>query len=78
MQLPNIIPYGRLPLFANYAGSARRLPTPRRDMRYKHDGIRRVVHGNYLIFYHVGVHQIDVMRILHGAMDYEAILYSKD
>jgi toxin ParE1/3/4 len=46
--------------------------------RYKHDGIRRVVHGNYLIFYHVGVHQIDVMRILHGAMDYEAILYSKD
>jgi len=37
-----------------------------------------VVHGNYLIFYHVDVHQIDVMRILHGAMDYEAILYSND
>jgi len=47
-------------------------------MRYKHDGIRRVVHGNYLIFYHVGVHRIDVMGILHGAMDYEEILYSTD
>jgi toxin ParE1/3/4 len=80
MRLPNIIPHGRLPLFANYAGSALANAPKGYALvrRYKHDGIRRVVHGNYLIFYHVGVHRIDVMGILHGAMDYEEILYSTD
>ncbi len=54
--------------------------TPRRFPlvpRYEHTGVRRVVHGNYLIFYHVGVHKIDVLRIVHSAMNYEAILFPK-
>ena len=38
-------------------------------------GIRRRVHGNYLIFYKVGRDRIVVIRILHGAMDYEVRLF---
>lgn len=43
--------------------------------RYSHLGIRRRVHGNYLIFYRVEVDMVDVLHILHGARDYEAILF---
>jgi len=35
--------------------------------------IRRRVHGNYLIFYRVQDKRIEVLRILHGAMDYERL-----
>ncbi|MBT1156546.1 type II toxin-antitoxin system RelE/ParE family toxin [Aminobacter anthyllidis] len=35
--------------------------------------IRRRVHGNYLIFYRVHENRIEVLRILHGAMDYERL-----
>jgi toxin ParE1/3/4 len=38
-------------------------------------GIRRRVHGNYLIFYKVARDGIAVIRVLHGAMDYEAHLF---
>jgi toxin ParE1/3/4 len=38
-------------------------------------GIRRRVHGNYLIFYKVARERIVVIRVLHGAMDYEARLF---
>jgi toxin ParE1/3/4 len=43
--------------------------------RYEHHGIRRCVHANYLIFYRIGTQQIDVIHILHGAQDYEALLF---
>jgi plasmid stabilization system protein ParE len=43
--------------------------------RYEHHGIRRCVHANYLIFYRVGTQQIDVIHILNGAQDYEALLF---
>jgi plasmid stabilization system protein ParE len=43
--------------------------------RYEHTGIRRRVHGNYLIFYRVASDVIEVLHILHGARDYEAILF---
>lgn len=39
-------------------------------------GIRRRVHGNYLIFYRIGSDAIEVLHVLHGAMDYERILFS--
>jgi toxin ParE1/3/4 len=42
--------------------------------RYKEKGIRRVVHGNYLIFYHVMDERITILRVLHGAMDIDAQL----
>lgn len=42
--------------------------------RYEHHGIRRRTHENYLIFYRVDPGQVVVIHILHGAMDYGAIL----
>ena len=43
--------------------------------RYEHHGIRRRVHGRYLIFYRINESQITVLHILNGAMDVEAILF---
>jgi toxin ParE1/3/4 len=43
--------------------------------RYEHTGIRRVVHGNYLIFYRVRDEVVEVTHILHGAMNFGAILF---
>lgn len=38
-------------------------------------GIRRRPHGAYLIFYVVGPECIDIVRVLHGARDYEQLLF---
>lgn len=43
--------------------------------RYADSGLRQRVHGNYLIFYRVGPEDIEVVHVLHGAMDYEALLF---
>ncbi len=43
--------------------------------RYRHHGIRRRVHGRYLIFYRVDAGRITILHILNGAMDVEAILF---
>lgn len=43
--------------------------------RYEALGIRRRRHGNYLIFYRVEVERLVVIHILHGAQDYDAILF---
>ena len=43
--------------------------------RYEHHGIRRRPYGNYLIFYRVDEARISIIRILHGARDYEALLF---
>ncbi len=43
--------------------------------RYEHTGVRRRVHGNYLGFYRVGAEAIEVIHVLHGAMDYEPVLF---
>jgi len=42
--------------------------------RYVHLGLRRRVHGNYLIFYRSDHTEVSIVRILHGARDYEALL----
>jgi ParE toxin of type II toxin-antitoxin system, parDE len=31
--------------------------------------------GNYLIFYRIGLDHVEVLHVLHGAQDYEAILF---
>jgi len=41
-------------------------------------GIRRRVHGNYLIFYRVGDRTVEILRVLHGAMDYERLMFPED
>lgn len=43
--------------------------------RYEHVGVRRCVHGNYLIFYRIGPDAIEVLHVLNGAMDYEPLLF---
>lgn len=43
--------------------------------RYEHKGVRRRPFGNYLIFYRVGANAIEVIHILHGARDYEPLLF---
>jgi plasmid stabilization system protein ParE len=43
--------------------------------RYAEAGIRRVPHGNYLIFYRIDEHYVVVIHIIHGARDYGAILF---
>lgn len=46
--------------------------------RYRSSGIRRCVHGNYLIFYRIEAETIQIVHILHGAMDYEELLFPKE
>ena len=42
------------------------------------EGIRRKVHGNYLIFYRVWLDAVEFLRVLHGARDYARILFSEN
>ncbi|HEX3916505.1 MAG TPA: type II toxin-antitoxin system RelE/ParE family toxin [Caulobacteraceae bacterium] len=44
--------------------------------RFKAYGVRRRVHGSYLIFYMIEDGAVAVMRIIHGARDYESLLTS--
>jgi toxin ParE1/3/4 len=37
-------------------------------------GIRRVVYGHYLIFYRITTDAVEIVRVLHGARDFESIL----
>ena len=43
--------------------------------RYEHHGVRRRIHGRYLIFYRFAVGRIIILHVLNGAMDVEAILF---
>jgi toxin ParE1/3/4 len=42
--------------------------------RYRAQGVRRKLHGNYLIFYVWDESFTTVIHILHGARDYEDLL----
>lgn len=43
--------------------------------RYEARGVRRAVHGDYLIFYLVTAAAVVIIHILHGHMDYSALLF---
>lgn len=43
--------------------------------RFESRGIRRRVHGNYLIFYRLREEVVEIIHVLHGAMDYERVLF---
>jgi plasmid stabilization system protein ParE len=43
--------------------------------RHEQSGIRRRVFRNYLIFYQLEVDIVQIVHILHGAQNYEAILF---
>lgn len=42
--------------------------------RYGTAGMRRCLHGNYLIFYRVEAEAVVIVHVLHGARDYPEIL----
>ncbi|HTX50823.1 MAG TPA: type II toxin-antitoxin system RelE/ParE family toxin [Caulobacteraceae bacterium] len=46
--------------------------------RYRSASIRRAVHGAYLIFYEVGIDRVTILRVLHGARDYEPLIFPSD
>ena len=46
--------------------------------RYAHLRVRRRVHGAYLIFYRVEADRVSILHILHGARDYEALLFPEE
>jgi toxin ParE1/3/4 len=46
--------------------------------RYEHHGIRRRPFGAYLIFYRIEGNRVAIVRILHGARDYETLLFPED
>jgi plasmid stabilization system protein ParE len=43
--------------------------------RYEATGVRRRGHGDYLIFYRVEAEKVIILHILHGAQNYNAILF---
>ena len=44
----------------------------------KSDGLRRRVHGNYLVFCRVTETVMEIVHILHGARDYASIVFPDD
>jgi plasmid stabilization system protein ParE len=45
---------------------------------FQHRGIRRRVHGQYLILYRVLADTVEVIHIVHGARDISALLAADD
>lgn len=46
--------------------------------RYEHYGIRRRTYRDYLIFYRIEDDRISVVHILHGARNYETLLFPQE
>lgn len=46
--------------------------------RFERSGIRRRPYGDYLIFYRVDAEMVEILHILHGARDYEALLFPEE
>ncbi len=46
--------------------------------RFERLGVRRRVHGNYVILYRVETHRVFVVQIVHGARDYGRLLLPED
>ena len=46
--------------------------------RYEQLGIRRRAYRDYLIFYQIADDRIEVLHVLHGARDYEGILFPEN
>jgi toxin ParE1/3/4 len=46
--------------------------------KHEASGVRRRPYRDYLIFYRVVADTVEVLHVLHGAQDYEAILFPED
>jgi plasmid stabilization system protein ParE len=47
-------------------------------IRRESTGLRKAVHGNYLIFYRMAGDAVEIVRILHGAQDWERMLFESE
>ncbi|WP_051087037.1 type II toxin-antitoxin system RelE/ParE family toxin [Ancylobacter sp. FA202] len=45
---------------------------------HEDDGIRRRPHRDYLIFYRIEPAAVEILHILHGAQDFEDVLFPDD
>ena len=45
---------------------------------HEEKGVRRCLHGKYLIFYRISGTDIEIIHVLHGAMEYENLLFGED
>lgn len=45
--------------------------------RYEARGIRRLVHGRYLVFYRIAAEHVEVLRVTYGARDLDPLLFPK-
>lgn len=43
--------------------------------RHRSSGVRHRVHGSYLIFYRVTADAVEILHVLHGAIDYDTVLF---
>ena len=43
--------------------------------RYQSSGVRRLPHGEYLIFYRASIDRVEIVHVLNGAQDYEALQF---
>jgi toxin ParE1/3/4 len=43
--------------------------------RHRANSVRRCVHGNYLIFYRIFDNLVEVLHIVHGAINFDPKLY---
>lgn len=43
--------------------------------RYASIGVRRCLHGSYLIFYRIEPERVIILHILYGAQDYGAVVF---
>ena len=46
--------------------------------RYEHRGIRRRPFQDYLIFYRASGDRVEILHVLHGARDYEPLLFPSE
>ena len=46
--------------------------------RLEATGVRKSLHGNYLIFYRVEPGHVVIIHILHGASDYASLLFDDE
>jgi len=46
--------------------------------RYEHTEVRRRSYRDYLIFYRIADNRMEVLHVLHGARDYDLILFPED
>lgn len=45
---------------------------------YEDSGVRRRPYRDYVIFYSVGDDAVQILHVLHGSRDYEAVLFPQD